>query len=58
MPLNAGEYEVTVGADSHHLVVTDIDDNAMSLEVDGLSQRYHYTQRPLRHFFSLLTLVQ
>ena len=36
VPLNAGEYEVSVGADNHHLVVTDIDDNAMTLEVDGL----------------------
>ena len=42
VPLNAGEYEVSVGAESHHLVVTDIDDNAMTLEVDGLSKRYHY----------------
>ena len=42
VPLNAGEYEVSVGTDSHHLVVTDIDDNAMTLEVDGLSKRYHY----------------
>ena len=41
VPVNAGEYEVSVGADSHHLVVTDIDDNAMTLEVDGLSRRYH-----------------
>ena len=42
VPLNVGEYEVSVGAESHHLVVTDIDDNAMTLEVDGLSKRYHY----------------
>jgi geranyl-CoA carboxylase alpha subunit len=42
VPLNAGEYEVSVDAGSHHLVVTDIDDNAMTLEVDGLSKRYHY----------------
>ena len=42
VPLNAGEYEVSVGAESHHLVVTDIDDNAITLEVDGLSKRYHY----------------
>ena len=42
VPLNAGEYEVSVGADNHHLVVTDIDDNAMTLEVDGLSHRYHF----------------
>ena len=42
VPLSAGEYEVSVGADNHHLVVTDIDDNAMTLEVDGLSHRYHY----------------
>jgi geranyl-CoA carboxylase alpha subunit len=42
VPLNAGEYEVSVGTDSHHLVVTEIDDTAMTLEVDGLSKRYHY----------------
>ncbi len=42
VPLSAGEYEVSVGADNHHLVVTDIDDNAMTLEVDGLSHRYHF----------------
>ena len=42
VPLNAGEYEVSVGDNSHHLVVTDIEDHTMTLEVDGLSQRYHY----------------
>ena len=42
VPLNAGEYEVSVAGESHHLIVTDIDDNAMVLEVDGLSHRYHY----------------
>ena len=42
VPLNAGEYEVSVAGESHHLIVTDIDDTAMVLEVDGLSQRYHY----------------
>jgi geranyl-CoA carboxylase alpha subunit len=42
VPLNAGEYEVSVDADGHHLVVTDIDENAMTLEVDGLSHRYHF----------------
>ena len=42
VPLNAGEYEVSIGDNSHHLVVTDIEDHTMTLEVDGLSQRYHY----------------
>lgn len=42
VPLNAGEYEVSVAGENHHLIVTDIDDNAMVLEVDGLSHRYHY----------------
>jgi geranyl-CoA carboxylase alpha subunit len=42
VPLNAGEYEVSIGDNSHHLVVTDIEDHTMTLEVDGLSRRYHY----------------
>jgi geranyl-CoA carboxylase alpha subunit len=46
VPLNAGEYEVSVGDNSHHLVVTDIEDHTMTLEIDGLSQRYHYQSEP------------
>ena len=53
VPLNAGEYEVSVGEESHHVLVTDVEDNAMTLEVDGLSQRYHYhSQAPATLFLA------
>lgn len=42
VPLSMGEYEVSVGEETHHVVVNHMGDNDLSAEVDGLAQRYHY----------------
>jgi geranyl-CoA carboxylase alpha subunit len=42
IPLSIGEYEVSVGEETHHITVSEMGENDLSAEVDGLMQRYHY----------------
>ena len=42
IPLTIGEYEVSVGDKTHHVTVSEMGENDLSAEVDGLMQRYHY----------------
>ena len=42
VPLSMGEYEISVGEETHHVVVSDMGESDLTAEVDGLAQRYHY----------------
>jgi geranyl-CoA carboxylase alpha subunit len=42
IPLRIGEYEVSVGEETHLVTVSEMGENDLSAEVDGLMQRYHY----------------
>ena len=37
-----GEYEVSVGEETHHVVVSEMGEDDLLAEVDGLAQHYHY----------------
>ena len=42
VPLSMGEYEISMGEETHHVVVSDMGESELTAEVDGLAQRYHY----------------